>query len=58
MRYLILAALVAMLSACAETTLPVLASYPSPDDVASPTANLPYRPVMAGTAYQGVGSQP
>ena len=58
MRYLILAALIALLSACEEAALPVLAPSPSPDDAASPTANLPYRPVMAGTAYHGVGSRP
>ena len=58
MRYLALSALMALLSACADTTPPPLSTSPGPDDPAGPSADLPYRPVMAGTAYHGVGSGP
>jgi hypothetical protein len=58
MRYLALAALIALLAACADTTPPPLSTSPGPDDPAGPSADLPYRPVMAGTAYHGVGSRP
>ena len=58
MKWLTLAALLALLSACADTAPPALAPQPSPDDPAGPSANLPYRPVMAGTAYIGVGAAP
>ena len=58
MRYLVLAAFVALLSACAEKAPPALSTSPGPDDPTAPSANLPYRPVMAGTAWHGVGSRP
>ncbi len=58
MRYLALAALMALLVACADTTPPPLSTSPGPDDPAGPSADLPYRPVMAGTAYPGMGSRP
>jgi hypothetical protein len=58
MRYLALAALMALLAACADTTPPPLSTSPGPDDPAGPSADLPYRPVMAGTADHGVGSRP
>ena len=49
----------ALLAACADTSPPAAISpSPGPDDPAAPTADLPYRPVMAGTAYHGVGSKP
>ena len=58
MKHLALAALLALLAACTDTPPPVLAPQPGPDDAAGPSANLPYRPVMAGTAHIGVGSAP
>jgi len=58
MRYLALAALTALLAACADTTPPPLSTSPGPDDPAGPSADLPYRPVMAGTADHGVGIRP
>jgi hypothetical protein len=58
MRYLALAALMALLAACADTAPPPLSTSPGPDDPAGPSADLPYRPVMAGTAYHGMGSRP
>jgi hypothetical protein len=60
MKYLPLAALIAiaLLAACADTTPPPLSTSPGPDDPAGPSAGLPYRPVMAGTADHGVGSRP
>jgi len=58
MKRLTLAALLALLSACADTAPPALAPQPGPDDPAGPSAEIPYRPVMAGTVYFGVGSAP
>jgi len=55
MRYLVLAAFVALLSACAEKAPPALSTSPGPDDPTAPSAYLPYRPVMAGTAWQRLG---
>jgi hypothetical protein len=53
-----LVTLLALLSACADAPPPVLAPSPGPDDPAGPSADMPYRPVMAGTAYIGVGAAP
>jgi hypothetical protein len=58
MRYLVLAAFVALLSACAEKAPSPLSTSAGPDDPTAPSADLPYRPVMAGTAWHGVGGQP
>jgi hypothetical protein len=58
MKPLLLTALVALLAACADTPPPALAPQPGPDDVAGPSARLPYRPVMAGTTSIGVGTTP
>lgn len=58
MRYLSLMFFIALLSACAETAPPILTPTLGPDDEAAPKAALPYRPVMAGTAYHGVGRRP
>jgi len=58
MKYLALVVLLALLSACAETPPPALAPSPGPDDPAGPSADMPYQPVMAGTAYFGVGATP
>jgi hypothetical protein len=59
MKRFIVLALSALLAACADTPPPAAISpSPDPDDPAGPSANLPYRPVMAGTATHGVGSQP
>ena len=58
MRHFALVALVVLISACSAAVPPVIAPSPGPDDAAGPSADLPYRSVMAGTAYHGVGSQP
>ena len=58
MKHLALTALMALLSACSYAPLPSLAPSPGPDDSASPPADLPYRPVMAGTVSHGVGARP
>lgn len=59
MKYLVLTALIALLAACADAPPPAaIMSSPRPDDPTGPSANLPYRPVMAGTAYSGLGSKP
>ena len=57
MKYLVLTAFVALLSACSEPP-PALAPSPGPDDPAAPSSDAPYRPVMAGTAYHGLGRTP
>lgn len=56
-RWLLLG-LLSLLSACDQGTLPAVTSQPSPDDPAAPVADRVYRPVMAGTAYHGVGERP
>ncbi len=59
MKYLLLTTLIALVAACADAPPPAAISpSPGPDDSAGPSADLPYRPVMAGTAYHGVGSKP
>lgn len=58
MKRIVLAILFAMLSACTDKPLPELAPSPGPDDQAAPSADRPYRPVMAGTAWHGVGDRP
>lgn len=58
MRRIILIMLLALLSACSDKPLPVLAPSPGPDDQAAPPADRPYRPVMAGTVWHGVGGRP
>lgn len=58
MRIFTLLAFLAVLSACDTAPPPLLAPSPGPDDTAGPSTDLPYRPVMAGTAYHGIGSKP
>jgi len=58
MRHFMLAALLALLQACSEAPPPALAPSPGPDDPAAPAAATPYRSVMAGTAYHGLGRTP
>ncbi len=58
MRQFVLAAFLALLSACATSPPPVLAPSPGPDDPAAAPSHAPYRPVMAGTAYHGLGRAP
>jgi hypothetical protein len=58
MRQFMLAALLALLQACSDQPLPALAPSPGPDDPAAPPSDAPYRPVMAGTAYHGLGRTP
>ena len=57
MRLIACMAFLALLSAC-DSAPPSLQPSPGPDDTASPSADLPYRPVMAGTTYHGIGSKP
>lgn len=58
MRYFMLAALLALLQACSESTPLTLAPLPGPDEPTAPSADAPYRPVMAGTVYHGLGRTP
>lgn len=58
MRYLTLALLLAALAACSDTPPPSITPSPDPADSAAPTADSPYRPVMAGTMSHGVGGRP
>ena len=56
-KLLLLIMLMALLAACGDSPSPPLPSG-GPDDAAAPTANRPYRPVMAGTVSHGVGDRP
>jgi hypothetical protein len=58
MRPLISIVLLALLSACTTAPPPAPLSSPRPDDAGAPAADPSYRPVMAGTAYHGIGSKP
>lgn len=58
MRCFMFVALLALLQACSTSPPPTLAPSPGPDDPAAPAANAPYRSVMAGTAYHGLGKAP
>jgi len=58
MKHLLLAALLALLAACTDKPLPTPVATPGPDDPAAPAADRPYRPVMAGTVWHGVGDRP
>ncbi len=58
MKHVALSVLWTLLSACSDAPLPSLAPSPSPADLAGPSADLPYRPVMAGTASHGIGARP
>jgi hypothetical protein len=55
MKALLIAMILVLASACAETPLPRLAPVPDPYDPAGQAADIPYRPVMAGTASPRVG---
>ena len=54
----LLGACVLALAACSDKPLPVVVPSPGPDDQAAPAADRPYRPVMAGTVWHGVGDKP
>jgi type IV pilus biogenesis protein CpaD/CtpE len=58
MKRVVLATLLALLAACADKPLPTVMPSPGPDDQAAPTADRPYRPVMAGTVSHGIGDRP
>jgi hypothetical protein len=58
MSRIVLAMLFALLAACSDKPLPVVVPAPGPDDQAAPAADRPYRPVMAGTVWHGVGDKP
>jgi len=59
MRQFLLATLLALLSACADEPPPHhAASSQGPDNPAAPATDRPYRPVMAGTVWHGVGDRP
>ena len=58
MKPLTLVLLLTLASACTESPPPAPMSSPTPDNAGAPSANMPYRPVMAGTAYHGIGRRP
>jgi hypothetical protein len=58
MNRVVVATLLALLSACADKPLPTVMPSPGPDDQAAPTADRPYRSVMAGTVSHGIGDRP
>lgn len=47
-----------LVAACTDKPLPSLAPSPDPYDAAGPSADIPYRSVMAGTVFHGVGDRP
>jgi hypothetical protein len=57
MKRFVLVAVMALLSACGDSPPPQLPSG-GPEDSASPSAQRPYRPVMAGTVPHGIGERP
>jgi hypothetical protein len=58
MKPIALVLLLAVLAACTMTPPATPVASPAPDDPRAPAADMPYRPVMAGTAYHGIGSKP
>ncbi len=58
MRCFALAALLVLLQACSNSPPPILAPSPGPDDPAAVSSDAPYRPIMAGTVYHGLGRAP
>ena len=59
MRVLLVAALVALLAACSNSTpLPDVNASANPDDPKAAVGERPYRPVMAGTVDHGIGDRP
>lgn len=57
-RIAFVAAVIVLLSGCSDKPLPTTVTSPGPDDPAAPSADRPYRPVMAGTAWHGLGDRP
>lgn len=57
MRRFVLVAVLALLSACGDSPPPPLTPG-GPEDSAAPSADRPYRPVMAGTVSHGIGDRP
>lgn len=58
MRYFAFLLVAVVLAACSESPPPTLGSSMGPDSPATPPSETFYKPVMAGTAYHGVGSNP
>ena len=59
MKRLLLALLLGLLAACSNSApLPTVSASSHPDDATAPAADSPYRPVMAGTVYHGIGDRP
>jgi predicted small lipoprotein YifL len=57
MKWLVLAAMLALLSACGDGRPAPLPSG-GPDDATAPSADRPYRPVLSGTVIHGIGDRP
>jgi hypothetical protein len=58
MRYLAFLLAAIVLAGCSGNPPPTLGPSTGPDGLAAPPSEVPYRPVMAGTAFHGIGSKP
>jgi hypothetical protein len=51
--------LLGLLAACSNSAPPPsVTTLLDPDDAAAPVTDRPYRPIMAGTVYHGIGDRP
>jgi hypothetical protein len=58
MRCFVFATLLALLQACSTSPPSTLVPSPGPDEPTAASSDAPYRPVMAGTVYHGLGKTP
>jgi hypothetical protein len=55
---ILLLLLAVIVAGCTGEPPPVLSPPVGPDNPAAPSANNPYRPVLAGTVDHGIGGRP
>ena len=58
MSKLTLLLLALLLAACSASPPPSLSNTTGPEDPSAPSAQTPYRTVLAGTANHGIGDRP